>query len=81
MTEFTEPERKVLGTAIAMARAGVGFTINADRVADRITADKLVASGHLTAVEDVEGGYALPREVATAMLIDAAAQAEAAKSN
>ena len=79
--EFSEQEREALGTAITMARAAIGgFTIDAKRVDDRATCDGLVRSGHLVAVEGVDGGYALSEELAAALGTDAARRAEPARN-
>jgi hypothetical protein len=51
-----------------MAGAGTGgFTIDAERAEDRATCDRLVNSGHLVAVEDVDGDYALSEELAASL--------------
>ena len=48
--------KEVLATATLMAQQGTGFIVDAHRVADRMTAEGLVKSGHLAAVEGVDGG-------------------------
>ena len=64
-----------------MARQGLGFTIEPERVEERATADGLVESGHLATVEGVDGGYRLSDELTVAMGIVVAAEAEQATLN
>jgi hypothetical protein len=47
----------------------------------RKIADGLVESGHLTAVEDVDGGYILSDELGEAIAIETARRARQAESN
>lgn len=57
MTKLSEAQMDALATATLLARRGLGLTIEAERVADRMVCDGLVKSGHLAAVEGVDGGY------------------------
>jgi DNA-binding IscR family transcriptional regulator len=82
MTEFTEGQKKALATATLHAKTKApGFIVEAHRVADRMVCDGLVKSGHLTAVEGVDGGYTLSDEMLAANAITVARQAEQAKQN
>ena len=79
---LNEQECEALTTAVMMARAGVGgFTIDAERTDDRATCDRLVRSGHLVAVEGVDGGYRISDGYAAAVGVAIARRAEAARSN
>jgi DNA-binding IscR family transcriptional regulator len=64
-----------------MARQGIGFTVGAHRVADRMVCDSLVKSGHLTAVEGVDGGYRLSDEMVAANAITIERTAKQAELN
>jgi hypothetical protein len=81
MTNLTEAQKGALATATIMAQRGIGFTIDAERVADRMVCDSLVKSGHLARVEGVDGGYVLSDEMIAAHGITLARQAEQAKLN
>ncbi len=81
MTQFTKAQKDALATATLMAQQGTGFIIDAHRVADRMTCDGLVKSGHLTAVEGVDGGYRLSDEMLAATAINLTPQAEQASAN
>jgi hypothetical protein len=81
MTNLTEAQKDVLATATLMAQRGLGFTITPERVADRMICDSLVKSGHLAAVEGVDGGYILSDEMIAAHGITLARQAEQARRN
>ncbi len=81
MTNLTEAQKGALATATIMAQRGIGFTVDAERVADRMVCDSLVKSGHLAAVEGVDGGYVLSDEMIAAHGITLARQAEQAKLN
>jgi hypothetical protein len=78
---LTEAQLKTLATATLMAQRRLGFTIDAERVADRMVCDSLVKSGHLTAVEGVDGGYRLSDEMGAAIAIDTARQSGQANLN
>jgi hypothetical protein len=80
-SKLTEGQLKVLATATIMAQRGIGFIVDAERVADRMVCDGLVESGHLTPVEGVEGGYALSDEMIAAHVVTTAREAEQAKLN
>ena len=64
-----------------MAERGLGFTVDAERVADRMVCDGLVESGHQAPIESVEGGYVLSDEMIAAPAITLASEAEQAKLN
>jgi DNA-binding IscR family transcriptional regulator len=82
LTQFTKAQKDALATATMMAQSGApGFIIDAHRVADRMTCDGLVKSGHLTAVEGVDGGYRLSDEMLAANAINLTHQAEQASAN
>jgi hypothetical protein len=81
MSQLTDKQLDVLGTAWVMARAGTGFAIDAERVVDRATADSLVKSGHMVSIPGVDGGYRISDGYWAAVEMAAARRAEAAKDN
>jgi hypothetical protein len=63
--QLTEEELKAVATAVLLYPAG--FTVEAERVAERETCDGLVERGNLEAVEVPDGhGYVLSAEAAAA---------------
>jgi hypothetical protein len=81
VTDFSEAELKTLATATLMAQQGAGFTIDAKRVADRMVADRLVRSGHLEAIDGIDGGYRLSDQMVAAFAIGTVRKAEEAAQN
>jgi hypothetical protein len=70
-----------LATALALAQHDAGFTVGPERVADRTLCDELVESGHLEAVEEVEGGFMLSRGLAEAVGAEIGRRARQAEQN
>ena len=76
---LNQDQLDMLGMAITMAKAGVGFIVEGK--AKRAIADGLVQYGHLVPVEGVAGGYMPSEQLAKGMLINTAVKAEQAKDN
>jgi hypothetical protein len=76
VTNFTEAQLDALGTALVLARQGVGFTVSDET--KREICRSLVESGHMVEIPGVEDGFTVSNEFAAAMLIDEARVAEAA---
>jgi hypothetical protein len=70
-SKLTEDQLGALATATLLAQRGLGFTIDASRTEERAICDGLVESGHLEAVEDVEGGFRLSAQLAQALVLSA----------
>lgn len=78
-TRFTTEELKAIGTATVLYPRG--FTINAERIAERETCDALVESGHFTAIAGVDGGYRLSDGLAAEVRQVAAEHADRVREN
>lgn len=76
---FTKEELKAIGTATALFP--YGFTLDAERIAERETCDALVGSGHFTAIAGVDGGYRLSDGFAAEVRQVAAEHADGAREN